>query len=120
MTKVSIRNMMFYGFHGRYEYEREQGQKFYFDVELMTYEDKSLDTDNIDETTDTAHIYDVIKEVNENKRFQVLAALCATIGDKILEKFPTVDEVLVRIRKPNVPIPGPMDYVEVEVNRKRK
>ena len=34
MARISIKNMMFYGFHGIYEYEREQGQKFFIDVEL--------------------------------------------------------------------------------------
>ncbi|MBQ3971601.1 MAG: dihydroneopterin aldolase, partial [Selenomonadaceae bacterium] len=34
MAKIRIHNMMFYGFHGIYEYEREQGQKFYIDVEV--------------------------------------------------------------------------------------
>ncbi|MBR2519241.1 MAG: dihydroneopterin aldolase [Selenomonadaceae bacterium] len=120
MTKVSIHNIMFYGFHGRYEYEREQGQKFYFDVELITYDDKSADSDNLDETLDTARVYEVMKEVNENTRFQVLSALCTTIADKVIEKFNNVDEILVRVRKPYVPIAGPMDYVEVEVSRKRK
>lgn len=117
MTKVRIRNMMFYGFHGRYEYEREQGQKFYFDVELTTFDDNA---DDLDETACTAHVYDIVKDVSENQRFQALATLGAAIDDKILGKFPKVDEVLVRIRKPNVPISGPMDYVEVEVTRKRK
>jgi dihydroneopterin aldolase len=37
MAKVRILNMMFYGFHGVYEYEREQGQKFYIDVEIEIF-----------------------------------------------------------------------------------
>ena len=32
--KILLENMMFYGYHGVYEYEREQGQRFYVDVEL--------------------------------------------------------------------------------------
>ena len=44
MVKVRIHNMMFYGFHGYYEYEREQGQKFFFDVELKIEDDKAMDT----------------------------------------------------------------------------
>ena len=40
MATVSIKNMMFYGFHGVYEYEREQGQKFFLDVTCETKDDK--------------------------------------------------------------------------------
>lgn len=119
MVKVSINNMMFYGFHGYYEYEREQGQKFFFDVEMIIENDAAVDSDNLNDGVDTARVYDIVKDVSENKRFQLLAALGGNIADKLLSKFPHVDEVTVRIRKPSVPISGPIDYVEVEVTRKK-
>ena len=119
MVKVRIHNMMFYGFHGYYEYEREQGQKFFFDVELIMEDDKAATTDSLDDGVDTARVYDIVKEVTENKRFQLMAALAGHIADRLLEKFPHIDEAKVRVRKPSVPIAGPIDYVEVEVNRKQ-
>ena len=120
MTKVRIHNMMFYGFHGYYEYEREQGQKFFFDVELTTHDDRAIDTDNLNDGVDSARVYDIVKEATENQRFQLLAALGGHIADKLLERMAHIDEVTVRIRKPSVPISGPIDYVEVEVTRNRK
>ena len=117
MVKVRIHNMMFYGFHGYYEYEREQGQKFFFDVELMMQDDKAADTDSLNDGVDTARVYDIVKDVTENQRFQLMAALAAHIADRLLDKFPHVDEAMVRVRKPSVPIAGPIDYVEVEVTR---
>jgi len=120
MIKVRISNMMFYGFHGYYEYEREQGQKFFFDVELKIEDDKAMDTDSLNDGVDTAHVYDIVKEVTENKRFQLLAALAGHIADRLLAKFPHVNESMVRVRKPSVPIAGPIDYIEVEVTRQQK
>ena len=120
MVKVRIHNMMFYGFHGYYEYEREQGQKFFFDVELMMQDDKAADTDSLNDGVDTARVYDIVKDVTENQRFQLMAALAAHIADRLLEKFPHVDETSVRVRKPSVPISGPIDYIEVEVTRHKK
>ena len=52
MAKIKLVNMMFYGFHGTYEYERELGQKFYFDVEAVTKDDSVVDDD---ESTDGVH-----------------------------------------------------------------
>lgn len=117
MVKVRIQNMMFYGFHGYYEYEREQGQKFFFDVEMCMENDTAVTTDNLNDGVDTARVYDIVKDVSENKRFQLLAALGGAIADRLMEKFPHIDEVTVKIRKPSVPIAGPIDYVEVEVTR---
>ena len=117
MVKVKIINMMFYGFHGYYEYEREQGQKFFFDVELMMEDDKATNTDNLNDGVDTARVYDIVRDVTENQRFQLLAALGGHIAERLLQRFPHIDRAAVRVRKPSVPIAGPIDYVEVEVIR---
>ena len=117
MAKIRIHNMMFYGFHGFYEYEREQGQKFFIDVEVETKNDHGVETDDLKDAVDSAVVYDIVKDVTENKRFQLLMALSGHIGDRLLQKYPTVKSATVRIRKPSVPISGPIDYVEVETTR---
>ena len=118
MAKIKIVNMMFYGFHGIYEYEREQGQKFYVDVELVTRDETGCSSDDPKDGIDAATVYSQVKDVVENKRFQLLMALAAHIGDHLLEVYQQLAEVTIRIRKPSVPIPGPLDYVEVEATRK--
>jgi len=118
VAKIKIVNMMFYGFHGMYEYEREQGQKFYFDVEVTTRNDKVVESDDVADTIDSSTIYAATKEAVENKRFHLLQALGGHIGDKLIAQHPVVDEVKVTIRKQYVPIPGPLDYVQIEVVRK--
>ena len=120
MAKIRIHNMMFYGFHGVYEYEREQGQKFYIDVEIETKDDKVAETDALSDGVDTAAIYDLVKDVTENKRFQMILTLGAHIGDRIINKYGHFASVKTTIRKPSVPISGPIDYVEVEVVRHQK
>ena len=120
MAKVRIVNMMFYGFHGVYEYEREQGQKFYIDVTGETKNDRVAETDDIKDGVDTAAVYDLVKDVTENKRFQMLASLAAHIGDKLLARYPHFARVTTVVRKPSVPISGPIDYIEVEVTREAK
>ena len=117
MAKIRIHNMMFYGFHGFYEYEREQGQKFFIDVEIETKDDRAIESDDLKDAVDTAVIYDIVKDVTENKRFQLLMTLGGHIGDRLLQKYPIAKNACVRIRKPSVPISGPIDYVEVETVR---
>ena len=46
-----------------------------------------------------------------------LSALGGHIGDKLLKKYPHFAAVTVTTRKPNVPISGSLDYVEVSVTR---
>jgi dihydroneopterin aldolase len=117
--KISLTNMMFYGFHGVYEYEREQGQKFYVDVDLCTDLQKAGNTDAVTDTIDYTAVYGRIKEIVENRRFKLLEALGAHIGDSILEMAP-LSSVTVRIRKPAVPLSGAIDYIQVQITRSAK
>lgn len=120
MSKILISNVMFYGFHGVYEYEREQGQRFYFDVEMKTTNDKAADTDQLEDAVDYVSVYQLVKDLAEHKRFSLLEALAGHIGDQILATYAVVGEVTVRVRKPSVPIAGPIDFVQVETTRSRK
>lgn len=120
MIKMRMANMMFYGFHGYYEYEREQGQKFFLDVELQVDENSVGDLEKFEESANAARVYEIVKGLMENQRFHLLAELSIKIADTLLERIVHVDEVIVRVRKPSVPIAGCIDYVETEVIRRRQ
>lgn len=116
--KIILHNMMFYGFHGTYEHERELGQRFYVDAELVTDSSMAGKTDDLRHTVDYTAVYAKIKEIVENRRFQLLEALAGNIAESVLA-WDKIDEVTVRVRKPAVPIPGQLDYVQFEMTRSR-
>ena len=93
MATIRIRNMMFYGFHGIYEYEREQGQKFFVDVALETKDNHAAETDKAEDGVDSAHVYNFVRDVVENKRFSLLQSLATEINKQLLKAFPQVGAV---------------------------
>lgn len=117
--KILLQNMMFYAFHGVFEYEREQGQKFYIDVELTVDTYEAGISDDLNQAVDYTAVYQKIKEIAETYRYKLLEALANKIAKELLT-FKRVDIVTVRIRKPAVPIPGQIDYVQLEVTRSRQ
>lgn len=119
MTKILISNVMFYGFHGVYEYEREQGQRFYYDIEMVSATDKAAETDELGDGVDYVSAYQLVKNLAENKRFSLLEGLAAHIADELLKEYAMVKEVTVSVRKPSVPIAGPIDFIQVSVTRSR-
>ena len=120
VAKIRLVNMMLYGFHGTYEYERELGQKFSFDVEAVTKDDDVIDNDESNDNVHSTAIYATVKETVENKRFTHMRALAGHIADRLLSQYQNLAEVTVTARRNNATITGPMDYVEVEVTRKAK
>lgn len=120
MAKVRIKNMMFYGFHGVYEYEREQGQKFFIDIEVETKDDSAAEADDSVNAVQSATMYAIIRDTVENKRFMLLQALGYHVNQEILKAMPVAKSSTIVIRKPSVPIAGPLDCVEVEVSTCRE
>ena len=118
MATIRIRNMMFYGFHGIYEYEREQGQKFFVDVALETRDNHAAETDKAEDGVDSAQVYTFVRDVVENKRFTLLQSLATEVNRQLLKTFPQCAAATTLIKKPSVPIAGPLDCVEVEVRSK--
>ena len=115
MATIRIRNMMFYGFHGIYEYEREQGQKFFVDVSVETKDNSAAATDKAEDGVNSATIYSIVRDTVENKRFTLLQSLATEVDRQLLKAHPQAGQATTLIRKPSVPIPGPLDCVEVEV-----
>ncbi|WP_371371276.1 dihydroneopterin aldolase [Sporomusa aerivorans] len=118
--RVSIKNMVFYGFHGVYEFERELGQRFYVDIDMKANLEQAGKSDRLEETVDYVAVYNQTKDIIEHQRFQLLEALSYHIAGEVLRLHPLVQEVVVRVRKPSVPIAAALDYVEVEAVRSRE
>lgn len=119
MDKILLKNLMFYGYHGVYEAERELGQKFYLDIELGADLSEAGRSDELADTIDYTAVYRAVKEITEMTKYQLLEALGQAIADRILAMDERIETVTIRIRKPSAPMPGAMDYVQVEITRGR-
>ena len=112
--KMVLKNMVFYGYHGAFDAEKELGQKYEVDVELQT--NLQLPGDDPDLALNYVDAYTIVKEMVEERDFSLLEAMAEAIAQQVLTMF-DLEKVVVRIRKFQVPIGGIMDYLEVEISR---
>ena len=61
----------------------------------------------------------LVRDIVEEQDFNLIEGLAERIAQEILGSF-SVDGVVVRVRKPHVPMGGLLDYVEVEIHRRRR
>ncbi len=61
----------------------------------------------------------VIKEILEKEEYNLLEAICEQIARRVFSKFSLVDSIMVRVKKPEAPVPGIFDYFGVEIWRER-
>lgn len=119
MDKIIMKNLAFYGYHGVMEEEKTLGQKFFIDIELHAELSKAGKSDDVEDTIHYGEVYEVIKNRVEEWRFKLIEALAENIAQAVLDKFLSVQEIHVTVRKPEAPVPGLFDYVGVEIRRSR-
>ncbi len=118
MGKIKLNNMVFYGYHGVMEQEKDLGGKFEVDLEFEFDMTAAVDTDQLQDTISYVEIYQRVKTVITNTKFHLIESLAGKILRAIFETYPA-DKVTIRIRKPNAPLRGVLDNVEVEITRTR-
>jgi dihydroneopterin aldolase len=111
--------MKVYGYHGILPCENENGQFFYFDIEMYLDLKKAGNSDNIEDTVNYSKVYDLVTFIVGKEKFKLIEKLAATIARSILEEYAIIDRVKILVKKPNAPIKGEFDWVGVKVNMKR-
>ncbi|MEW9124259.1 MAG: dihydroneopterin aldolase [Thermotaleaceae bacterium] len=119
MDKIIMKNLVFYGYHGVLPEENVLGQKFFLDVELILDLKKAGESDEVYDTVHYGEAYNIIKNIVENKKFQLIEALGEDIAKTLMSYFTRIQEVVIAIRKPEAPVPGIYDYFGIELRRNR-
>ena len=117
---IRIKNAVFYAYHGAESDEQSLGGKFEVDLDLYCDLKEPKTSDHLKETVNYERVYNFLKNLVLQKRFYLLEALANSIGHGILKEFPKVQKAVVRVRKPQAPVKGVVDYVEVEITAGRK
>lgn len=116
MTKLLLKNMVFYGYHGVFSAEKEMGQRLEVDVELYPVSEAASESDDIDLAVNYVDVYGLVKEIVEGQELNLLETIAHRIADRVMDAY-DLAKIVVRVRKPHAPIGGPLDYVEAEVVR---
>lgn len=118
--RIVLAGMTFNARHGVHDWEKVEAQRFEVDVELvLDVQPAGLD-DDLTRTVDYGAVYQVTRQVVESTTFHLIEALAEAIAHEILGEHGRVDEVVVRVRKPDVRLGGPLAYAGVEIRRVRE
>jgi dihydroneopterin aldolase len=107
MITIELRALRVFGHHGVHEHEKRDGQDFLFDVDLAVGERGA--SDRLEDTVDYSALARTVKELSDERSYDLLEALATAIADELLQRF-GAERVLVRITKPGVR-PGGLDGV---------
>lgn len=76
-------------------------------------------TDDLDASVNYAEVYRCVCAECTARPYNLIEAVAEAIASTLLKRFPPVQAVKVRVKKPQAPLPGHFDYVGVEIARER-
>jgi dihydroneopterin aldolase len=119
--RIALRGMRFLGRHGVELEERLEPQPIEVDVELEMDLARPSASDDLADTIDYAAVFSLVGEIVEGQSFRLLEALAGAIAQAVVRAHgtdePRLASVEVRVRKPQAPLPGDFEAVEITVRR---
>jgi len=111
--------MAFEACHGVNDWEKTQAQRFEVDVELIVRTHAAGTSDELAETVDYREVYGAVRRVLDGPPVDLIETLAESIARDVLATNRRARKVIVRVRKPDVQLGGPLAYAGVEVVRRR-
>jgi dihydroneopterin aldolase len=118
--RIVVSRLAVYAYHGVLPEEERLGQRFYVSLTCLLDLRAAGDADDHLRGLDYGSLAALAHDVAARRRFRTLEALAETIAAEALATFPRLDEIRVRVEKPEVPIPLLLDGVAVEIRRRRE
>lgn len=118
--RIHLHAMEFEGRHGVGDEERADPQLIELDVELLLDLRDAGKTDDLVRTVNYSDVYKHCRAIVEEGSFHLLEAIAEAVATDLLAGFPPLQGVVVRVRKPGVPIDGVLEYAGVEIERSRQ
>ena len=115
---IRLKNLSFYAYHGNSEAEKETGRRYEVDCELVCDIAKAAETDSLTNAVDYSKVYYMIEDIVINNKFNLIETLADSLADSIFESF-AIERLKIKVRKMTPPIPGNIDYFEIETERAR-
>lgn len=116
---ITLKGMRFHTLVGLLPHEEHVPQPLELDLTVWLSLRAVGETDSPRQLVDYRDLYDIAATVVGSSPHRLLEALCEKVASRVLAVTP-VQRVRVAARKPHVPIAGPLDYVEVVLERERE
>jgi dihydroneopterin aldolase len=114
--RITLKGLRFHTRVGLLPHEAQHPQPLELDVTAWLSLKPVGESDSPRGLVDYRDLYAIVADVIGTSHHRLLEALCEKVAARVLE-VESVQRVQVAARKPHAPIAGPLDWVEVAVDR---
>lgn len=120
LTKLSVKGVKFFAYHGVKQSEKEIGGKYEVDLDLFYDATSAIINDDVKYAINYEEAIDTVSDVISEESYNLIETLASEIANMLMEKYTHLQIATVRIRKISVPLRNYTDYVEAEHTIERK
>lgn len=117
--RIHVEGIEFHGLHGLLPEERVLGHRFRVEVTLELDLASAGQADDLERTVDYAAVARAVVEVGTGPSVQLVETLGERIAARLLEQFPRLDAVELRVAKLQPPVPVLFAAAVIHIRRTR-
>lgn len=109
---ILLEDMVFYAYHGVLPQETVVGNEFYISLRIKADLGKASISDSIKDTINYAEVFATVeKEMSHPSK--LIEHVAKRIINRLKQKFPSIDEIEIKLTKRNPPISGQIGSASV-------
>ena len=120
MDKIMVKGLRLFAYHGVNEEEKQNGQDFVIDLTAYADLSSACESDRLDDTVNYAKMIKTVRHVFTAEKYDLIEKCAGVIADAVLDEYPAVNEITVKVMKPDAPVSADLGYVAVEITRTRE
>ncbi|MCL2508580.1 MAG: dihydropteroate synthase [Oscillospiraceae bacterium] len=117
--KIIIRDLRVFAYHGVNAEEKENGQFFSLDIDIIAKNSRAFISDQIGDTVSYASIIKSVITGMTERSFDLIERAAQHVADGLFQKYPDIRELRILLKKPDAPIKADFGLVGIEINRVR-
>ena len=119
MERINIAGLELFAYHGVNPEERQHGQVFLLDMLLEAELSRACHSDKIEDTVNYSNVIKTAAAAFTGQPCHLIERAAEITARALLEGFPAVEAVTVRVHKPDAPIKLPFEDISIEIFRRR-
>jgi dihydroneopterin aldolase len=107
---IRIMGLTLHGYHGVFDHEKRDGQRFVIDLAIESDASVAAKTDDVAHTVDYSHVVTQVAQIVTGNPVDLIETLAGAIGRSVVA-FSGVLAVEVTVHKPDAPVGYPVSDI---------
>lgn len=114
LTKLTIKNVEYYAYHGVKQEEQKLGGKYQVDVDMYYDAKAAIINDDVNYALNYEEAMFCISSIITEENYALVETIASEILNALMDKFEFLQKATVRVRKLTVPMRRAIEYIECE------